>query len=486
MIEEGDVVAAGVSGGADSVCLLFVLCALRKRLGFQVKVCHVNHGLRGEEADADERYVEELCGTLDVPCRIFHKDVELIARKRKQSSEEAGRTARTEAFEEMCAQEGCTKIATAHHREDNAETVLLNAARGSGLKGLCGIRPVRGKWIRPLLSFTREQIESYLREQGISWCEDRTNQEDCYTRNRVRHYILPALEEQVNAGAARHLDELSRQAREVWDYLEYGVDRAYERCVRMEEAAVEPDAESGTEKDIRRGSARECDMEICEEELGREMPAVQNQLLKRCISQAAGSERDVGAVHVQAVRELFGRQTGRSICLPDGVRAERTYQGVRIWRGDKKEPEEETILKIPGETKIPGTGVVVTCTFPEDADRAGAEQIPQKSYTKWIDYDIIKVRLSVRTRRMGDYFVTGADGGRKKLKEYFINEKIPGKYRDKMLLVADGSHIVWIPGRRMSAAYQVRNETRQILEIKITEEKRDGRDNQGSDPGREG
>ena len=149
MIRDGDTVIVGVSGGADSVCLLFVLCALRKRLGFQVKVCHVNHGLRGEEADADERYVEELCGTLGVPCRIFHKDVELIARKRKQSSEEAGRTARTEAFEEMCAQEGCTKIATAHHREDNAETVLLNAARGSGLKGLCGISPVRGKCILP-------------------------------------------------------------------------------------------------------------------------------------------------------------------------------------------------------------------------------------------------------------------------------------------------------------------------------------------------
>ena len=145
MIEEGDRVIAGVSGGADSVCLLFMLCSLRGRLGFEVSVCHVNHGLRGADADADERYVEALGGKLKVPCRIFRENVKLAARKRKQSLEEAGRMVRREAFETMCREDGGTKIATAHHRDDNAETVLLNMARGTGLKGLCGIHPVGGK-----------------------------------------------------------------------------------------------------------------------------------------------------------------------------------------------------------------------------------------------------------------------------------------------------------------------------------------------------
>lgn len=169
MIGKGDVVVAGVSGGADSVCLLFVLCGLRRELGFSVRACHVNHGLRGAEADADEEYVRRLCRDLGVPCRFFHEDVEWIARKRKQSPEEAGRMVRREAFLTMCREDGGTKIATAHHRDDNAETVLLNMARGTGLKGLGGIRPVTGKWIRPLLALTREQTEGYLRRRGITW-----------------------------------------------------------------------------------------------------------------------------------------------------------------------------------------------------------------------------------------------------------------------------------------------------------------------------
>ena len=156
MIGKGDVVIAGVSGGADSVCLLFVLCALRETLGFRVKTCHVNHGLRGAEADEDEEYVRRLCRELEVPCRFFHENVELIAAKRKQSPEEAGRMVRREAFLAMCREDGGTKIATAHHRDDNAETVLLNMARGTGLKGLGGIRPMAGRWIRPLLSLIQE------------------------------------------------------------------------------------------------------------------------------------------------------------------------------------------------------------------------------------------------------------------------------------------------------------------------------------------
>ena len=162
MIEKGDVVIAGVSGGADSVCLLFVLCALREKLGFQVKACHVNHGLRGADADADEAYVRRLCLDLGVPCRFFSVNVELTAKKRKQSAEEAGRALRREAFEAMCREDGGTKIATAHHKDDNAETLLFNMARGTGLKGLGGIRPAAGKWVRPLLALTILEILNLL------------------------------------------------------------------------------------------------------------------------------------------------------------------------------------------------------------------------------------------------------------------------------------------------------------------------------------
>lgn len=479
MIGKGDVVIAGVSGGADSVCLLFVLCALREKMGFQIKVCHVNHGIRGADADADEAYVSRLCRELGVPCRFFHKDVELIARKRKQSPEEAGRMVRREAFETMCREDGGTRIATAHHRDDNAETILWNMARGTGLKGLRGIQPTAGKWIRPLLALTREQTEGYLKEKGISWCEDVTNSEDDYTRNRIRHNILPALEEQVNPGAARHLDEISRQAREVWDYLEQGVDRAWEKCVDVKERA------DG------------CVLEISQPRLAEEMPAVQKQLLHRCLAYVRGQERNIGAVHIAALAELFDRQAGRTLDLPGDIKAERTYGGVTIQqysmdaRGSRSGERRDAFdipLQIPGRVEIPdragssGAGWSIACRIIENADMSEAEAIPQKSYTKWFDYDIIKYSLSARTRQSGDYLIIDEKGSRQKLKAFFINEKIPREERTRMLLIADGEHIMWIPGYRMSRAYHVSSRTKKILEIKITEEKENGRDDQGTDP----
>ncbi len=480
MIEEGDTVIAGVSGGADSVCLLFILCRLREKMGFEVKVCHVNHGMRGEAADADEAYVRKLCGQFAVPCRFFHENVELIARKRKQSPEEAGRMVRREAFEIMCREDGGTKIATAHHRDDNAETMLLNIARGTGLKGLCGIRPVQGGRIRPLLDLDREQIEDFLAEQGIEWCTDATNEEDGYTRNRIRHNVLPVLKSQVNKGVARHLEELSAQAREVWDYLEKGAEAAWERCVNVQ-------GREGKDRSPEFRHGRCAGVHIDKARLYREMPAVRKLLVKECLSAVRGSEKDIGSAHLRMVMDLFDRQCGRRVNLPGGVTAERTYRGVAIGRepetGHTAARTEETRLNIPGVTKLPDGIREVRCRFVDASERDGVKEIPEKSYTKWIDYDIIKCNLSARTRHSGDYLVVDDQGSRQKLKSWFINEKIPRKERDEMLLLADGQHIVWIPGYRLSRACQISNRTGKILEINITEDKKNVRNDQGTDPG---
>lgn len=487
MIRKDDVVAAGISGGADSVCLLFVLCALREKLGFRVYACHVNHGLRGEAADRDEEFVRRLCGELQVPCRFFHENVELTARKRKQSHEEAGRALRREAFETMCRENGCTKIATAHHRDDNAETVLLNIARGTGLKGLCGIRPARGKWIRPLLFAGREQIAEYLEEKGTGWCEDATNSEDIYTRNRIRHHILPALGQQVNTGVSFHLNELARQACDVWDYLEAGVDQAWKNCVSVTRAGAES-AGAGLAGTDLNGAGLEIDGRA----FAQEMPAVRTQLVRRCIAFVRGEEKDIGAVHIEAVERLFSRPEGKMSSLPGGVCARRTRNGVSIRPAgaDKEqtaeEKTEEVTLQIPGVTKIPGENCEIVCRFVENADVKTAQDIPQKSYTKWIDYDIIEYSLSARTRRAGDYLVINKNGGRQKLKAYYMNEKIPREERERLLLIADGGHVVWIPGYRMSRAYQIGSGTKKILEIKLTEERKDVRDDQSAGPGGEG
>lgn len=466
MLGEHDRVITGVSGGPDSVCLLFMLCALKEQMRFEVMVCHVNHGLRGADADADEAYVKEICAKLHVPCRVFHEDVELIARKGKQSLEEAGRTARRRAFETMCRENGGTKIASAHHRDDNAETVLMNMARGTGVRGLCGIRPVRGKWIRPMLCLSRAEIVSWLDAHGIFYCQDVTNEDDDYTRNRIRHHLIPALTDQVNAGTVRHLDELSRQAQEMWDYMEEQTDVAWEACVRN---VKDSDAVFGHGQSI-------SGMLLIGKTPFEELPlALKKLLLHRCIAKVAGQEKDIEAVHVEAVLDLFTKQSGRSRNLPRGVTAVRTYEGVtlekkRLGETSSDRKKWEIRLEIPGETSIPGTGQKICCTLLDGPGDYLAKEMPQKSYTKCFDYDIIKYSLSARYRRPGDYLLIDEKGSRQKLKSYFINEKVPREERDRMLLIADGDHIVWIPGMRMSRMYQIGDQTKKILKIKIMEE----------------
>jgi tRNA(Ile)-lysidine synthase len=187
MIDRGDRVVAGISGGADSVCLFFVLLELQGEMGFEFVAVHVNHGLRGESANRDERFVKELCAKYGVPLEISHIDLESTAKKWKQSLEEAGRQARRRAYEDACRKYGCNKIALAHHQNDNAETLLLNLSRGSGLAGMGGIRPVNGAYLHPLLCLTRQEAEQYLRDRGQEWCTDETNLETEYTRNKLRH-----------------------------------------------------------------------------------------------------------------------------------------------------------------------------------------------------------------------------------------------------------------------------------------------------------
>ena len=432
MIEKGDRIVIGVSGGADSVCLLMALCSLQEKLGFQVLVCHVNHELRGEEAAQDEAYVEMLCQKMQVPFFAFHENVELIAKKRKESLEEAGRYVRRQAFEQLCKEQGGTKIATAHHSNDNAETMLLNMARGTGLRG---------------------------------YCVDETNQEDEYTRNRIRHHVIPTLEEQVNTRTVEHFVKLSEQAEEIYEYLEKQTDQAWDICAKQTD-----------------GLQSRKEIFLKAEEMKHLDPVIKKLLIQRSVSEVAGAQKDIESRHILAVLQLFERQTGRQIDLPYSVTAKRMYEGVLLTKSDKKvtsvhqkekRKEESNFvlqLQIPGETQIPGTNLKICCTISGENEKNSAKEIPQKSYTKCFDYDIIKSSLCVRYRRPGDYFTIDGEGKKKKLKSYFIDEKIPQEERDRQLLIAEESHIVWIPGRRMSSYYQVGDQTKKILKIKIMEE----------------
>ncbi len=229
----GDGVVLGVSGGADSVCLLFALYGLARELEIGLYVVHVNHGIRGDAA-RDAAYVETLCRKLEVPFTLVEEDVGAVARRQGCSTEEAGRQVRYEAFYREMERRGAQKIAVAHNAGDRAETMLLNLFRGSGLTGLGSIRPVRERIVRPLLGLERWEIEAYLERRDISWRQDSTNDTDEYTRNRIRRHILPYAEREICSGAAAHLCKAADIFMEIEDYMEEQIRQAGRLCAARE------------------------------------------------------------------------------------------------------------------------------------------------------------------------------------------------------------------------------------------------------------
>lgn len=443
LLGKEDRVIAGVSGGADSVCLLFMLLELREETGCEVVAVHVHHGLRGETADADEAYVRRLCREQQVELVVCHEDVRGFAKAHKLTEEEAGREIRRQAFLRVMEERRGTCIALAHHQNDGAETLLWNLCRGTGLAGLGGIAPKNGVWVRPLLCLKREEIESYLENRGISYCTDETNLEDAYTRNRIRNHVMPYLEQHVNRQAVQHMAETMEQMRELGAYVEEEVRRYKDRCTEKKEGAV-----------------------LLKKEEFQQVPgALRSYVLHELLCEAAGRRKDIEKVHMKMAEELLERQVGRSVDLPYGIRASRTYEGILFdgktgatGKTESEKPHFQTrIFEIDGKT----------ATFPETP------------YTKWFDYDIIKNTVKMRHREPGDVIAVTSDGGTQKLKQYFINEKIPQDKRDHIWLIADGTHIMWIVGYRQSKAYQITDKTRHVLEIKICGGEEDGRDSKG-------
>ena len=458
MTRPGDGVLVGLSGGADSVGLLLVLWKLRETFQISLRALHVHHGLRGAEADRDAAFSRMVCERLEVPFYEFRIDAAKEALDRKCSVEEAGRQARYRLYEEtalawgkeMCpdltsenagekeAAAARVHIATAHHADDNAETVLFNLFRGSGLTGLSGIAPVRGRIIRPLLWAQRSEIQAWLLRQGQDWVEDSTNRESEYSRNWLRNELLPAVEKRLNAQAVRHIDQAGRRIRQADAYLEEVAEEW------LQKHAPDGRVDAGA--------------------LAEQAEIVQGYIVRRLFLKSKMPLRDVTETHVQAVRELLHQGTGKSISLPHGFRAVNVYGFLEV-----------RSLSHPGERKevlLPGSqdeNLLQMHIFPCE----NGDEFPKNQYTKWFDYDKIKGTLSLRHRQPGDY-LTLPSGGRKTLKSWMIDEKIPRQEREQIWLLAEEKHILWIVGHRISAYYKITEQTKTILEVEFNGGKSSG------------
>lgn len=483
MLKKEDKVIAGISGGADSVCLFFMLLELQKKIGFEFTVLHVNHCLRGADADADEAYVRGICEVCNVPFICVREDVALYAAKNKISEEEAGRIVRREAFERAMREQNATKIALAHHRNDTAETFIMNLARGTGLKGLGAIRPYNGPYIRPLLCLERGEIEAYLAERGITYRQDTTNMSDTYTRNRVRNYVIPCIEKEVNQKAVAHIARAANDFQKIWTYMEGEARGAYKNI------AVKTDGEIFMSGDA----------------FAKIHEVLKPMVVKIAMADVCGREKDLTEAHIRQVAALFTNSVGKRVSLPYQMTAYKTYDGVRLTRGEgnKKNNPDAVNTKDSGNGEYPSVELdfderdtvsfdwgkwSVTCRLVcrerEDSSHTsdmsgesgisgadcGVTDMPERNDTVMrFDYDRISGRPCIRSRRQGDFITVGADGGRKKIKDFFIDRKVPRRERDSVPLLADGSHIMWIVGMRSNGVYRAGTDAKRILEVRVAD-----------------
>lgn len=385
MIEPGDRIICAVSGGADSVALLFGLCLLKEKLGITLEAAHFNHHLRGEESDRDARFVREFCDRYDIPLHMGQAQV--VAGKK--GVEAAARDARYAFFETLPG-----KIATAHTADDNAETLLMHLIRGTGLKGLGGITPINGRIIRPMLSVTRADVEGFLQEYYVNHIEDSSNHMDSFLRNRIRHHVMPLLKAE-NPCIGENLSQLALR-------------------LRLDEAYLADQAQQAAEATV--------------SQLREMYPAVRSRVLERFLRE--NGVREPEQTHIAMAEGLvFSEKPSARASFPGGVTVQRSYDRLEVQR--QQDPIAEVELPCPGQVTL--HGFRISC-------------MPAREIRNTPDTLTVTVsgRLHVRSRRSGDTITL--PGGTKSLKKLFIDRKIPAAQRLQIPVLADDKGTLGVYG----------------------------------------
>lgn len=457
MLKTGEHIVVGLSGGADSVCLLLVLVELREEYQLTLHAVHVNHQIRGMEADDDEAFSIELCKKWDVPYRVVTENVPALAKSAGITEEEAGRNVRYQAFthfaetlEQGKKVAGKVKIAVAHHKNDQAETMLHHLCRGTDVAGLAGIPAVRGRIIRPLLCVTRGEIEAYLRKNKQSYQTDTTNLSEEYTRNRIRRQIMPNLEMLINPNAVEHIAMAAESLGEVADFMEQTSRQIYEEAVTVTEE----------------GAA------LLLSVFEKQHPVMRRWVIKKILQELSGTHKNIEKTHIMSTVALVHKQVGKQISLPYGITVWREYDTLCFQKKEehikKINPEKrEYVIQQEGECVVPEENIRIQTRmlFIEHSEDILCK-IPKNNCTKWFDYDKIENAVIFRKIRQEDYLQFDASGHHKKVKRVCMDAKISAREREHMWIVADGAHAMWIPSVRMSAYYKVTKQTRRILEIR--------------------
>ncbi len=447
MLERGDTIVVAISGGPDSVALIHVLQSLKSIYGVELIAAHLEHGLRGDESVEDMHFVEELCRKLGIPLRVRQENVGRLAEKEGLSIEAAARKVRYAFLEEVLHESGATKIATGHNANDQAETVLLNLLRGSGIAGLGGMRPaVEGKMIRPLIEATREEILAYLKQKDQPFRVDSSNLDSRFLRNRVRNHLIPFLEKEFNPNI---VETLCRTATVFWlasDFFQSEVDRAISKMCKTLDGRVVIDLEWFNQlADI-----------------------IKLFALHRVLMSLTQDEQIVTFDTLSALVNLAERsRSGSRIEIGSGIVGLKEYDKLVIGKDLATVENYEQRLTVPGETLVQQTG----CTIAVEVltQKPNTPDLYRSGKTAYFDFNKLSLPLVVRNWREGDKFVPFGLKGSKKVHDVFIDEKVPVSERPKIPIISDREGIIWVVGVRRADRAKITDKTTTILKITLKE-----------------
>lgn len=448
MLSRGETVVAAVSGGVDSVVLLHILADLKEELELRLIVAHMDHGLRGRESRRDHDFVRDLARRLGVEfTSVLLKKGEL--KGLGGSPQEAARVKRYAFFIDVASKYKAQKVALGHISDDQAETVIMRLMKGSSLSGLSGIPPKRDIFVRPLIQASRASIEEYARDRGIAYVTDSTNLTVKYLRNRVRLELIPKLEKEYNPSIKETLARTAQLLSIDDDFIEKAAIKAFKAALIEHKAAVVVLDRARLKSMHRALSARVFLASV----------------------RSLGVEGELGSLHVEAFFDIMiGARPNASINLPNGARARREYGKMIIDSGLTIEAVffEQTII-VPGVTLVEGIGTIeAKVVKPPKKITGGAS-------TAWFDYDALieAGQLSVRQFKPGDRMVPFGMEGHRKLKDIFIDSKVPLIERKKSPVVIVGKEVVWLVGLRQSAQFIVGRKTRRALRLEFIKDRPD-------------
>ncbi|MEE8575375.1 MAG: tRNA lysidine(34) synthetase TilS [Thermodesulfobacteriota bacterium] len=443
MFSNGETVIVAVSGGIDSVTLLDVLCKLKDELNLNIVVCHLNHALRGRESDGDLDFVRRLAAERDL---LFEGRTLDFGELSGGSVQDKAREARYRFFEDVAKKHGATRVVLGHNFDDSIETVLMRIIAGTSLKGLSGIPPKRGIYVRPLIEVKRAEIERYAGDAELRFREDSSNESTKYRRNSLRLKLIPLIEKEFNPGFKDMLVNLSAAATKAYGYIEGEAEGVLNEIILEE------------------GERITLDRKV----LLEQPEALSGEIFLKAVERVKGDRRGVYSYHVDAFHSLLmGDRPNASIDLPSGMVLTREYETVVLAAGSPEaQASFEMELTVPGETALPGDSKIIAEVL---------ESAPVKTHrdesTSYFDMELISFPLVARSFRVGDRMTIFGMEGRKKLKDIFIDLKVPAYERQTTALVTSAGDIIWAAGLRRSSVGKVTEKTGRILRLQIVRER---------------